>query len=79
MKGWQMKELKELVTRAGGTLLLCSSPEEAREKAKNVSEKVKVFQITGDVKHYIVLPEEIDISATLERLRNKTALDFQEI
>lgn len=79
MKGWQMKELKELVTRAGGTLLLCSSPEEAREKAKNVSEKAKVFQIAGDAKHYIALPEEIDISATLEQLRNKTALDFQEI
>ncbi|WP_438317224.1 hypothetical protein ACP6EK_02135 [Candidatus Caldatribacterium sp. SIUC1] len=80
MKGWQMKDLKDLAARAGGRVLVCGSAGEASEKARDLAEKVRLYRVKGEESYFVALPdrgEEND--RILKEMHEKTALEFEEV
>uniref|UniRef100_A0A7V3YMH1 Uncharacterized protein n=1 Tax=Candidatus Caldatribacterium californiense TaxID=1454726 RepID=A0A7V3YMH1_9BACT len=80
MKGWQMKDLKDLAARAGGRVLVCGSVGEAFEKAQDLAAKVRLYRVKGEESYFVALPdrgEEND--RILKEMNEKTALEFEEV
>ncbi|MBC7217157.1 MAG: hypothetical protein H5U36_03085 [Candidatus Caldatribacterium sp.] len=80
MKGWQMKDLKDLAAKAGGRVLVCGSAAEAFEKAKDLGESVRLYKVRGEESYYLALPDRGEENAQiLKEMNEKTALEFEEV
>lgn len=80
MKGWQMKDLKDLAAKAGGRVLVCGSASEAFEKAKDLGESVRLYKVRGEESYYLALPDRGEENARiLKEMNEKTALEFEEV
>lgn len=80
MKGWQMKDLKDLAAKAGGRVLVCGSSDEAFAKAKDLGESVRLYKVRGEEAYYLALPDKGEENTRiLQEMNEKTALEFEEI
>ncbi|MGQ9622244.1 MAG: hypothetical protein ACUVTO_02155 [Candidatus Caldatribacteriaceae bacterium] len=80
MKGWQMKDLKDLAAKAGGRVLVGGTVQEARGKSKDLAEKVRLYRVKGEEAYYVALPDKGEENNRIIREMNeKTALEFEEV
>lgn len=80
MKGWQMKDLKDLATKAGGRILVCGSLQEAFEKAKDLAEKIRLYKVKGEEAYYVALPDRGEENTrVIQEMKEKTVLEFEEV
>ncbi|MEN3203585.1 MAG: hypothetical protein ABDK87_07655 [Atribacterota bacterium] len=80
MKGWQMKDLKDLAAKAGGRVLVCGTVSEAFEKAKDLGEHIRLYKVRGEESYYLALPDKGEENARiLQEMNEKTALEFDEV
>ncbi|MCS7241310.1 MAG: hypothetical protein NZ706_01305 [Candidatus Caldatribacterium sp.] len=80
MKGWQMKDLKDLAAKAGGRVLVCGSSNEAFEKAKDLGANIRLYKVRGEESYYLALPDRGEENTRiLKEMNEKTALEFEEI
>ncbi len=80
MKGWQMKDLKDLTAKVGGRVLVGGTVEEAREKAKDLAERVRLYRVKGEEAYYVALPDRgAENNRIIQEMNEKTALEFEEV
>lgn len=80
MKGWQMKDLKDLAAKAGGRVLVCGNAHEAFEKARDLGERVRLYRVRGEASYYLALPDRGEENTRiLQEMNEKTALEFEEV